>query len=103
MQEEVRKVTIKENLCNYAANIVQGTRDAAEVFVGASPRALLALLRCAQAIAYTSDRDYCIPEDIADSAKLTLPHRLILTPEAKMSHTTKADIVNSLLLKVKVP
>ena len=102
MQSEVKKVTIKDNLYTYAVDIVQGTRNAAEVFVGASPRALLALLRCAQAIAYTSDRDYCIPEDIAEAAMLTLPHRLILTSEAKMSHVTKADIIDSLLHKIKV-
>ncbi|MBE5842703.1 MAG: MoxR family ATPase [Butyrivibrio sp.] len=103
MQAEVKRVAVQENLCVYAANIAQGTRDAAEVFVGASPRALLALLRCAQALAYTSDRNYCIPEDILEAAKLTLPHRLILTSEAKMSHISKEDVVNNLLLKIKVP
>ncbi|MCR5778479.1 MAG: MoxR family ATPase [Lachnospiraceae bacterium] len=102
MQREVRTVSIHENLREYAVNIVDATRNAAEVSVGASPRALLSMIRCAQAIAYISDRDYCVPEDIAKAAELTLTHRLILTAEAKISRTTKKDVMEKILQKIRV-
>ncbi|MBR4707540.1 MAG: MoxR family ATPase [Pseudobutyrivibrio sp.] len=101
MRTQVKAVTIKDNLRDYAVNIVEATRNNAEVACGASPRALLSLLRCAQAIAFMADRDYCIPEDIAEAAKLTLPHRIILTSEAKLSRTTKEFLITSILQQVK--
>ena len=84
-------------------NIIDATRNKPEIAVGASPRALLSMLRCAQAIAYLADRDYCIPEDIADAAKLTLSHRLILTKEARLSHITSNDLIKTIVGKVSVP
>lgn len=101
MRKQVKAVTIKDNLRDYAVNIVEATRNNAEVACGASPRALLSLLRCAQALAFMSDREYCIPEDIAEAAKLTLPHRIILTSEAKLSRTTKEFLITSILQQVK--
>ncbi|CBK73401.1 MoxR-like ATPases [Butyrivibrio fibrisolvens 16/4] len=101
MRTQVKAVTIKDNLRDYAVNIVEATRNNSEVACGASPRALLSLLRCAQAIAFMADRDYCIPEDIAEAAKLTLPHRIILTSEAKLSRTTKEFLITSILQQVK--
>ena len=103
MRKGVFAVAVKDNLRNYAVNIVDATRNKAEIAVGASPRALLSMLRCAQAIAYLADRDYCIPEDIAGAAKLTLPHRLILTGEARLSHITGEDLVKTILGKISVP
>ena len=103
MRKDVASVTVKDNLRSYAVNITDATRNKPEIEVGASPRALLSMLRCAQAIAYLAGRDYCIPEDIADAAKLTLPHRLILTGEARLSHITSEDLVKTILGKVIVP
>ena len=103
MRGEVEKVAIHENLRAYGVLIVDATRNKAEISCGASPRALLTMLRCAQAIAYLDDRDYCIPEDIAEAAKLTLPHRLILTTEARLSRVTKEELVKKILEQVKVP
>ncbi len=103
MRNEVNQVVIHENLRSYAVKIVDATRRASEISCGASPRALLALLRCSQALAYMDDRDYCIPEDIAEAARLTLPHRLVLTSEARLSHVTKEDTIKEILQRVKVP
>ncbi|WP_026514042.1 AAA family ATPase [Butyrivibrio sp. LB2008] len=103
MRKGVASVSVKDNLRSYAVNIVDATRNKAEIAVGASPRALLSMLRCAQAIAYLAGRDYCIPEDITDAAKLTLPHRLILTGEARLSHITSEELVRSILGKISVP
>ncbi len=102
MREAVKKVTIHEQLQSYAVSLVEATREAAEIRCGASSRALLSLLRCAQAIAFLADRDYCIPEDIATAGGLTLSHRIMLTSEAKMSHITKEKIMEQIISKVKV-
>ena len=103
MRKGVASVSVKDNLRSYAVNIVDATRNKAEIAVGASPRALLSMLRFAQAIAYLAGRDYCIPEDITDAAKLTLPHRLILTGEARLSHITSEELVRNILGKISVP
>jgi len=104
--EEMRlgttKVSIHDNLRAYAVKIVEETRHKTEVACGASPRALLSLLRCAQAIAFIEDRDFCIPEDIAEAAVLTLPHRLVLTTDAKMNRTDKELVVKKILERISV-
>lgn len=101
MRQEVKDVSIKDNLRDYAVEIVDATRNNAEIECGASPRALLSMLRYAQALAYMADRDYCIPEDIASAAMLTLTHRIILTSEAKLSRTTKDFLMKKILEQVK--
>ncbi len=102
MQREACKVSIHDNLRTYAVSIIEATRNKAEISCGASTRALLAMLRCSQALAYMEGRDYCIPEDIANAARLTIPHRLILTAEARLSRVTKTDMVKKILEQVKV-
>lgn len=102
MRKEVTKVAVHDNLLAYAASIVDETRKRAEISVGASPRALLSMIRCAQAIAYLADRDFCIPEDILEAAKLTIPHRLILTGEARLSRMTGAELLEGILRKIRV-
>lgn len=101
MRKEVFSVSIKKNLQAYAVKIVEETRTNAEISCGASPRALLAMLRYSQALAYMAQRDYCIPEDIAEAARYTLPHRLMLTTEAKVNGTTKEYIVKKILEQVR--
>lgn len=103
MRQEAARVTIHDNLMAYAVKIVEATRDMAEISCGASPRSLLSMLRCAQAIAYIDDRSYCVPEDIAQAAEMTIPHRLVLTSGAKLSRITKEEIVRKILGRVSVP
>lgn len=100
MRESVKAVSIKENLTAYAVAIVEATRKDAFVSCGASTRALLSLLRFAQALAFMDDRNYCIPEDIAKAAALTLPHRLILTAEARLNKVTKESVMDKILKQV---
>jgi MoxR-like ATPase len=103
MRQEAAWVSIHENLRAYAVKIAEATRERAEIACGASPRSLLALLRCAQAVAYIDDRNYCVPEDIAQAAAMTLPHRLVLSTGAKLSRVTGEDIVSKILGQVTVP
>ena len=101
MQIEVRAVTIKDNLREYAVNIVDATRNNSEIACGASPRGLLLMLRFAQSLAFMEKRNYCIPEDIAQAASLVLPHRLILTTDAKIGGTTKEYVIKKILEQVR--
>ena len=103
MQSEAAKTSIHDDLTAYAVNIVDATRNKAEISCGASPRALLSMLRCAQALAFMDGRSYCIPEDIASAAALTLPHRLVLSSGARLSRVTGEDIITKILAQTKVP
>lgn len=100
LKENVTKVTIKENLQAYAVAIVEKTRQDSQISCGASSRGLLSMLRFAQAWALLHDRDYCIPEDIYTAASLTIPHRLILTPEARRNRVSKEDLMEKILTQV---
>ena len=100
LKENVKEVTIKENLQEYAVAIVEKTRQDPQIFCGASSRGLLSMLRFAQAWALLQERDYCIPEDISTAALLTIPHRLILTPEARRNKVKKEDLMEKILLQV---
>lgn len=103
MRKCVKEVKINDKLTDYAVMIVEATRSDAEISCGASPRALLAMLRCAQAYALYGARDYCIPEDVLYSALLTLPHRLVLTAQAKMNRMTQAQALKRITDHIKVP
>ncbi|MDO4804207.1 MAG: MoxR family ATPase [Lachnospiraceae bacterium] len=103
MRREVNSVSIHGDLRAYAVSIVEATRARAEVSCGASPRALLSMLRCAQAMAYADDRNYCIPEDIAEAAALTIPHRLVLAAGARLGRMTGEDLMRKILNQVRVP
>ncbi len=103
IRREVRKVTVHDNLLKYAVGIVEETRNASEVSCGASPRSMLSLLRCAQAAALYEGRDFCIPEDILKASLWTLPHRLVLSTEARMSRITQEQILKRITDRIKVP
>ena len=103
MREEVQKVQVNESLIDYAVMIAEGTRNHQDIACGASPRALLALLRCAQAHAMYEGRDYCIPEDILSAASLTLSHRIILTAQARMNRLSGPQVLKNIIDHIKVP
>ena len=103
MQRETAAVSVHEELIKYIADIISETRRGEEVRYGASPRAALVLIRATQARAYVQGRDYVIPEDVRDMAPVVLPHRLVLTPEAKMARRTGSDVVRHILSRVKIP
>ncbi|MBQ9234618.1 MAG: MoxR family ATPase [Lachnospiraceae bacterium] len=103
MMDDVKKVIIKNELLEYALTIVEKTRSLKEVVYGLSPRAGLELLRASQACAYVRGRDFVIPEDIIDMAKVVFPHRLPLTTEARISRFTGYQLIIDVVEKVKRP
>jgi MoxR-like ATPase len=103
MIDEVKKVIYKDELIEYSLTIVDKTRNMEELECGLSPRAGLDLLAASRARAYMSGRDYVIPEDIIDMAKVVLPHRLILTTQSQMNKYTGYQLIIDVIEKIKRP
>ncbi|MEX2480044.1 MAG: MoxR family ATPase [Gammaproteobacteria bacterium] len=102
-QDAALTVTISEELKRYLVTLVAHTRTCSEVELGASPRASLALLRCAQALALADGLDYVTPDLIQEMAPAVLAHRLALKPEARFSGISAALIVARVLEELPVP
>lgn len=99
----VEKVYIKEELLNYIAQIVHNTRSNPNLFLGASPRASLAIMRTSKAIAAIHGRDFVTPDDIRKVAAPVLNHRIILTPEREIEGIDAEDVINDIIHKIEVP
>ena len=102
-QELVESVYIQDELLDYIAAIVHETRENADLFLGASPRASLALLRMSKAIAAMNGRDFVTPDDIQYVAYPVLNHRIILTPEREMEGYATRDVIEEIVQKIEVP
>lgn len=103
LREEVKKVTVKENVLGYMEDIVTMTRQDDRIMLGASPRALLALVSASRACAYLQGRDYVKPDDVKAVAVQVLSHRMVLSPEARLHMAKEKQILDQIIVKVKVP
>jgi len=103
MQKEVEEVKVNQDLVIYITKIIQETRKDSNISLGASPRATLALLRASQARAYLKGRNYCIPDDILKLIEPVICHRIILSPEARLSKTKVEKILKTIVAKIPVP
>lgn len=99
----VKRVEIDPSLMKYIASIVHSTRNHPDIYLGASPRASLALLQGSKAIAAMNGRDYVIPEDIHEIAESVLAHRIILTPDKEMEGATSEYVVNTVIKSINIP
>jgi len=102
-QRATREVHVDEKVRRYLTEIVHQTRQRQELALGASPRASIALFRCAQALAAVSGRNYVLPDDVKKIAAPVLTHRVIVRPEARLRKVTAAAIVEDLVEDVPVP
>lgn len=103
LRQAVRRVRSTPEIRRYAVDLVRATRGAAQVTLGASPRASLALARAAQALALFRGRDYVVPDDIQALAVPVIAHRLALDPQAKFGGITAEAIVTGIMASVPVP
>ena len=103
LRERTAAVTVMENVLGYMEDIVNATREEPRFVLGASPRALLALVRASQAKAFLQGRDYVKPDDVKAVAGPVLLHRLVLSSEARIQKADAGEILKSLILRVKVP
>jgi len=103
MQRAVRDVHVSEAVEDYVVRLVRASRLHAALELGASPRATLALYRCAQALAAVRGRGYVLPDDVKTLAPAVLTHRVIATAQARMRGRGAAEVVAELLSTVPVP
>ena len=99
----VRQVHVEEALMAYVAEIAVRTRNHPSLYLGASPRASVALMRGAQALAALDGRDFVTPEDLREVAGPALRHRLILTPEEEMEGRRPGDVIDEIVEEIDVP
>ncbi|MEI7027028.1 MoxR family ATPase [Paenibacillus sp. y28] len=103
LQKKVPDIHVDPSLKEYVVSLTAATRRHAEVRLGASPRATMALMRAAQAKAFMLGRSFCLPDDIKALAVPVLSHRLVLQPEARWSGRTAEMVVEQLLEQQTVP
>ncbi len=102
-QHLTQQVHISDDLLNYIADIVYSTRNSGDLFLGASPRASLAILKMSKAVAALSGRDFVSPDDIQYVAYPVLNHRIILTPERDMEGYHTKEVIKDIIQKIEVP
>ena len=97
------RVRVSEAISDYIVRLVRQTRQHAAVWIGAGPRATLALLAASQALAALEERDFVIPEDVKTLAVPVLEHRMLLRPEFEMEGVELREVISSVLEGVEVP
>ncbi len=102
-RELVRRIIVEPKIMEFIAGIVYGTRQNPFLYLGASPRASLAILNSAKGFAALRGRDFVTPEDVKDAAVVVLQHRVIVTPEKEMEGVRADEIVKQILETVEVP
>lgn len=99
----IKALHVEPKLIEYAAKITHETRSNKSLYLGASPRASLAMINSAKAIAAMQGRDFVTPEDIIKVAVPVLAHRIMLTPDKEMEGLTPADVVGQIIQKLEIP
>jgi MoxR-like ATPase len=99
----IQSVIVEQKLIEYIATIVNETRNNQSLYLGASPRASLAILKASKANAAIKGRDFVTPEDIKEMAPSVLRHRIILTPEKEMEGITADELIENILKSVEIP
>ncbi len=103
MQQEIRTVRVENSVRQYIVNICRATRAHADVMLGASPRATMALYRTCQARAAINGRDFVIPDDVKEMAPPVLTHRLVVNPQTRLRGRVPEDVVREIVDTVPVP
>ena len=101
--DQAKAIYVEESINRYIVALLRGTRSDKRLYLGASPRAGIALLRVAKARALAAGREFVLPDDVKAIAEVVLAHRLILAPEAHSAGLTRADIVREALQQTPVP
>jgi MoxR-like ATPase len=99
----VKQVILEPNLLEYIAKLVVNTRENGFLYLGASPRASIAILNAAKGFAALRGRDFVTPEDIKEAAIPVLQHRVIVTPEREMEGITSKEIIQQIIESIEIP
>jgi MoxR-like ATPase len=102
-KEKMHAVHVEPKLIEYIVNIIAQTRSAKYIYLGASPRASVAVLNASKSLAAISGRDFVTPDDVQAIVPHVLRHRIILTPEREMEGASNDDVIAQLIQKIDVP
>ena len=102
-QNLIKQIVVENHLINYIASIISNTRNNPNLYLGASPRASIAILNAAKSNAAIQGRDFVTPEDIKRCTKAVLKHRLVLTPEREMEGFTIEKVIEQILETIEIP
>ena len=98
-----RRVHVSDAIKGYVVDLANATRSSNDIALGASPRAVLQLIRASKAWAAIDDRDFVLPDDVQHLLVAVLAHRLILTPEAQLSQTDAAGVLRRIMGSIPIP
>jgi MoxR-like ATPase len=100
---QVQNILIDEKLFSYIAQIVHNTRNHPHLYLGASPRASIAIMNAAKAFAALQGRDFVMPDDVKKALAPVLRHRIILSPEREMEGMTPESVIDMIAQSVEIP
>jgi len=103
LKRAAEAMTVSDELKAYIVDLVSETRKMKDVELAASPRASLALMKCAQVLALMDGADFVTPDHIQELAVAVIAHRIVLNPQAKFNGTSESDIVEKIVEQLKVP
>ncbi len=102
-REQVQKILIEDKIFNYIAQIVDKTRNHPHLYLGASPRASLAIMNASKAFAAINGRDFVTPDDVKKSLAPVMCHRIILSPEREMEGMTPETVIELITQTIEIP
>jgi MoxR-like ATPase len=103
LRQLIKNIVVEEKLIQFIAKISVATRSDKSIYLGASPRATIAILHAAKAWAALSGRDFVIPDDVVSVVKPVLRHRIILTPEKEMEGIPEDEVIEKIIHSIEVP
>ena len=103
LQQVIRNIHVEEKLMLYIATLIQETRNHKSIFLGASPRASVAVLNASKSIAGMHGRDFVTPDDIVFVLHPVLRHRIVLTPEKEMEGISPDEVIGQLIKNIEIP
>ncbi|HEY1870761.1 MAG TPA: MoxR family ATPase [Chitinophagaceae bacterium] len=103
LRKQIKTLIIEEKLLQFIANFIHQTRNHKSLYLGASPRASLAVMNASKAIAAINGRDFVTPEDILDVFGPVLRHRIILAPDKEMEGVTEDEVIKQIVNGMDIP
>ncbi len=103
LRKQIKELLIEEKLLIFIARLIHQTRNHKSIYLGASPRASLAIMNASKAVAAMSGRDFVTPEDILEVAVPVLRHRIILAPDKEMEGVTEEEVIRQIIGTMDIP
>ena len=103
LRQQIKTLIIEDKLLQFIARLIHQTRNYKSIYLGASPRASLAIMNASKAMAAIQGRDFVTPEDILEVITPILRHRIILSPEKEMEGVTEDEVIRQIIQSMDVP